>query len=765
MVAHCSEIISEAETVSRVMRDNARTSAEFTKRQTARDRLICPTEALGGHPLVLANSTDGFTVNPNPRMRPAILHHLQKKGMIERYNAHLLLEKYNELDHKWQAYASKLESKSNLTAIPLSKNSIDVQRGSRRAGNVRNDGVVRSEAEWENAMMMLGLASDDHDIRIRERAVPDPPMLTTRPRYTNNNNLVIDPIGDLADYNSTLDHTWSDSDRSIFRKTITVYDKDFFKIAPLVPLKSTRDCVRYYYREKINERFKQLILRNYSGRGRRRKILEREEIEPEFQTFEVSNDESVFIPRQIQKSTEELEADCEFYQAQYPIEDVSRYAVSDINLGDYVGWNSDEVSRALRGFELFGHRDLATISSMLPNKSEDQCREFYAIYRKRMEVSANSGNVTNLGIHLKKGITGTGSKRGPKPKRNTNDIVQVSLDLKADGDLVVSELDIIKKRKLKDEDSEKKIKKKKKHDIDAPIGATLNAQSPTVTDMDGADISGQDASRKTISYWSVQERSDFLRLLAENGRGWESISKALGTKSVIQVRNYFHNSRAKLGLDNILRENGHPLSAAAAKTMVTTDSPKKFLKFLKPTMPENSAIDLSAQPMSAGGILLPPLILPNSIAAAAAASSVATIRKSAIPLNSKIVIALNRLMKPTIPPFSHLLPGEELNSLAQNIKAKLGTTVSALPSLIALTTKEPKKKVLLVPTFNSASVPKSHDKGKNQSASASKPGSFVVLAKKSLPVVATNLSPDLPIVSFTDTSLEQKKKEDGHEPN
>ncbi|RKP15422.1 hypothetical protein BJ684DRAFT_14330 [Piptocephalis cylindrospora] len=50
------------------------------------------------------------------------------------------------------------------------------------------------------------------------------------------------------------------------------------------------------------------------------------------------------------------------------------------------------------------------------------------------------------------------------------------------------------------------------------------------------------------SYWSKLERANFLHLLEAHGKDFSAIASSLGSKTAVQVKNYYHNHNAKLGL-------------------------------------------------------------------------------------------------------------------------------------------------------------------------------------------------------------------------
>lgn len=58
----------------------------------------------------------------------------------------------------------------------------------------------------------------------------------------------------------------------------------------------------------------------------------------------------------------------------------------------------------------------------------------------------------------------------------------------------------------------------------------------------------------TSSYWSVQDKADFLRGLHTHGKSWPLIAQVVQGKTPVQVRNYFQNHAEELGLHQIVRE-------------------------------------------------------------------------------------------------------------------------------------------------------------------------------------------------------------------
>ncbi|KAI9209098.1 uncharacterized protein BJ171DRAFT_488495 [Polychytrium aggregatum] len=94
---------------------------------------------------------------------------------------------------------------------------------------------------------------------------------------------------------------------------------------------------------------------------------------------------------------------------------------------------------------------------------------------------------------------------------------------------------------------------------DAPPSTPTDAMLAGPSSGKPIDGSGAGTARKTVSYWAIAEKSEFKDALKKYGRNWDMIAKAIGSKSIIQIRNYYHNFRHKLDFDKILEENGFPV--------------------------------------------------------------------------------------------------------------------------------------------------------------------------------------------------------------
>ncbi|KAI8806273.1 hypothetical protein BJ742DRAFT_817209 [Cladochytrium replicatum] len=140
-------------------------------------------------------------------------------------------------------------------------------RGTRRTNPLTRGDAVRSEAEFQELLLMFGQESDPP----LSRYAVDPPMeidpeeLGRFRHFVDTNNLVENPVAELEAYNARVPMSWSDDEREIFRQKLAQFGKQFGKIASYIPGKTTAECVQYYYLEKVNLDFKQLLKRGFGG--------------------------------------------------------------------------------------------------------------------------------------------------------------------------------------------------------------------------------------------------------------------------------------------------------------------------------------------------------------------------------------------------------------------------------------------------------------------------------------------------------------------
>lgn len=421
--------------------------------------------------------------NLNPMLRHVLVRRMKRNYRLLKNEEDTLVDVFLQYREIWDYKIESLEKgrkiddvqkvhkeETIIVALPDPvPPPVQIPPGARTSRNsgFRSD-TVRSEAEWVKALSFLGIEESGtgqpaHNPFLnlsREKIAKDVPMLSRfdllrQQTFFDQNFLVKDPEKELAEYNSALDVKWSDHDCAVFKTRLVQEGKDFVKISEYLPQKNTQDCVLYYYREKVNLRFKNLIRRNLTGRGRRKK---------------------------------------------------DKGYIFNLIISD------DELALPLFATYIL---------------SEDE--EF---------VHAYEGDV--------------------------EDFVQAGIKRKA----MAIESD---------------AKKKAKKTLAAPVVEDLPVVLPLNTSAD-------QVARKTVSYWSVNERLEFLKVLATHGKNFEAIAQTLGSKSAIQVRNYFHNSRRKLDLDTVLRLAGHLTGGQIHDTQAQAGAPmdtdqSTFVVVRRPSIP------------------------------------------------------------------------------------------------------------------------------------------------------------------------------------
>lgn len=562
-----------------------------------------------------------FKLEFNPMVRPILLSRIRQKMFQVQFERESLVEDYREYEEEWAARVEKMEAemeKSGTGVVPgagaglkpfpgatphsvsniagtgmLSGGSSSASafpapaedpthsaniaaptstRSSRRGG-FRSD-VVGSEAEFQSALLLLGVLPEESpaikpfssDKLAKEVEMVTDPDIIRQMKFLDYNNIVHDPEKELQDYNNLMEIKWSEYDKAVFKSKLMQYGKDFFKIASFLDQKSTHDCITYYYREKVNLRFKNLLRRSQSGRGRRKKDKNEADVAPNsFKTIMLMDDEELVPPAFIYSDDEKSDRGDytddqitpSYMEGRKPfILDPLSAPVSPLGsptLVDQqnVNWTEEEMQRALRGFELFG-RDFHSVSSMIGTKTPYQCKAFFNNHRRHVKeekelkqkeaaAAANPGG-------RKKVKSGAGRKRTESYTAGNNLGMEGLEELNPGDSLLSGSATINEKKRKASEVGETNVKKSKKSDDSA-------------TAISGAAAGGGEGAevqpRKTISYWSVSERADFMRLLPIHGKNFEAIAHDIQTKSAIQVRNYFHNSRKKLNLDAVLEKSGH----------------------------------------------------------------------------------------------------------------------------------------------------------------------------------------------------------------
>eukprot|EP00124_Ichthyophonus_hoferi_P001929 Ihof_evm2s116 gene=Ihof_evmTU2s116 len=62
-------------------------------------------------------------------------------------------------------------------------------------------------------------------------------------------------------------------------------------------------------------------------------------------------------------------------------------------------------------------------------------------------------------------------------------------------------------------------------------------------------------ARRSVSYWTTQEKEDFLNHFKIYGRNWNRLSELIPSKTQNQIKNYFQNYKNKLNLNQVLEQS------------------------------------------------------------------------------------------------------------------------------------------------------------------------------------------------------------------
>lgn len=473
-------------------------------------------------------------------------------------------------------------------------------RGGRRS--VFQSDAARSEAEFEDIIRQL--AQQEAKPEEKDRCAKYIPMAID-PVERNLlqtmciSHLVRDPAAELAENESNMMMRWTDSEKNIFLIKLLQIGKNFPKIAESLPNKTTSDCIYYYYREKINTGVKQLSKKNVSmsGRGGKRRAgpPKRPGSKPDKEKGggegEEDNDAAPATARKRmrivdttakrtnrnkpEKKPDDNASSADEHEGggagrgragwKTPPESAVSSAVSSVNRSINRGggiarpaWSSSEKAEVL---ELFGRvgRDFDAVARLLnSNKTSEDVQEFFEANNKKLRIHEQIARFEARRHDAEAGGVEVVDEDEAGGNNNTWDNQQG----------------------LEDDETKKRRRKKKRVPDDAGDGGAglPGPDKDSVMAVEEESGAGNDGrvgvgnndnisnTRKTVSYWSVGEKAEFIKALKKYGRDWQRIAQMIGTKSTIQSRNYFHNFRGKLELDKVLEENGHPIEEDRPQT-------------------------------------------------------------------------------------------------------------------------------------------------------------------------------------------------------
>ncbi|KAF9109031.1 hypothetical protein BGX27_008068 [Mortierella sp. AM989] len=281
--------------------------------------------------------------------------------------------------------------------------------------------------------------------------------------------------------------------------------------------------------------------------------------------------------------------------------------------GGVTRWTAAEQEKCIAALKKYG-RDLEAVANAVGTKTVDQCKNFRFNYKRKFGVSALDDTTNNDGTRLgeegedkeasvvgaeknkpKRGRAGS-STAAPTPNTPQSAAASGNKDavttpsgrrkvgkpsvqeaVKDDSPKVLptptnntEEPEVTAdKRRRKRAASKSETGGTPTEPAPAPSGTSFRARysrdpseasSPSIPAVSQAEdqfvgqanVDGSVRRSNFSSYWSRQEKIDFTRLLSLHGKDWDKISKAMKTKTLIQVRNHYSNNAEKLAADGII---------------------------------------------------------------------------------------------------------------------------------------------------------------------------------------------------------------------
>lgn len=460
-------------------------------------------------------------------------------------------------------------------------------RRSAQAGFAGFGDAVRSEAEFLEILASLENADmQDPNMRAARTTATAPDMYinpdSVQPlklRYDDINGSVADP---LAFYLDEFDPDfWSEEEKAIFARRYALWPKQFGKIAQALPHKTPAQCVRYYYLNKKlpGNDFKALA----AARNRERKRKAR--VKPKkvkgsalMADLKSAKGEEVDEVEDSPGMRSPMDAtDPSGVSADVPASansrrgGRSRLGLAAVDSG--AGAHSDDAATGRKR-----HVDQIESES---SPAETKASEKRKSGSKSKRAKSDSASATDKSRKSKAGgkkdsaavEDRKGSTAAPSPavaKTEPSDVHPVADS--AAQPAAVTDASAPVKGSLEDSDlaaaealgalaglfgaappSEAGVSSAAPASSDPtaiPLEAKAGKKRRSKTAAPGEDAAAEGTPKgrgrqPTSSYWSVAERTEFLRALVVHGPRWDVVSSTLAQKSAAQARNYFARNESE----------------------------------------------------------------------------------------------------------------------------------------------------------------------------------------------------------------------------
>ncbi|GBB98317.1 hypothetical protein RclHR1_00320012 [Rhizophagus clarus] len=469
-------------------------------------------------------------------------------------------------------------------------------------GRRRGD-VVRSEAEMEEVMKIL----QDEQRKCQTWANVPPMILDPKERqqakFINNNRCVSDPEC-FYDFNVDINTDWTIQEREDFYELFKSFPKKFGKIAEHLKIKSANDCVMYYYRNKKELNLKDLIPKN--GRGQRMialnsKAKKNNHVSP--------NNSQNIVPINFSDSgminnSKVLE---NIDEGSTRIDEISE--ANEISNKAIERLHYDSVPPLIEQQELHKHSDF---NEEIPSGTPDLLMKHHNNNNKNIlsnesKLQEQFVNNSEPSISIQETVEeivllpATKKTRASKPRRKQK-VIKDS-DQQEEGEIVKKKRNLLhgppsvnnddddnmpvifdsqtsrKQNSINDDDSVEEAARgltlmslegnandnthssTQQESVSVSKSKGRPKQIETLVEKDNeissnkSSITNDDritSQKKISSYWNKREVSQFEQSLNEFGKDFRKISEKIGSKTEVQVKNYYekHFEKQNIGSNN-----------------------------------------------------------------------------------------------------------------------------------------------------------------------------------------------------------------------
>ncbi|KAF9984567.1 hypothetical protein BGZ65_000133 [Modicella reniformis] len=477
-------------------------------------------------------------IDTHKRLRSAMLHNMALKAAALDEKELQLKREYKQ---HWEAWTKKVEKldkmKEKMANAPLPPNvreedlvqSENVLFTTRNRRGAYNSDAVRSEAELLEIIQSLENADmRNPDLRASRTAATVPPMILDpyireKVHYYDRNHLVTDPIkyyrlGPVTD-------VWTEEERDIFIKRYLNYPKQFGKIAAGIENKTASQCVLFYYREKKEIGFKDML----SNRGRKRKPAGKrkekaaQQSSPSGQPGKKHKGSALIedigqANRKLAKSKEVRD-----------LQDLSQ------SWGD-VDTEPGPRRRARSGVTCRqsgtpGIEDSASNAASPVPSSTVSTPVIPAPGRRKMGSKAPN--------------TRSAAMAASNPKNSAEDVVVEEKKPKTEkGPPVV----VLPSSKTAPKPEETPVVDEDLPSTVSPVLAKQHATDSAHPNMENAADTVVTPAPSLITRWTSAEHTKCIAALKKYGRDFEAVAKAVGTKTADQCKNFCFNYKRKFGV-------------------------------------------------------------------------------------------------------------------------------------------------------------------------------------------------------------------------